>query len=224
MKLGIISDIHANHDALSAVLADMTSSVDQIVCAGDILGYYRDVNEVCETVIEEGIFSIRGNHDAYILGELFPDPKKVCSYKTEWTKSQLDPKNLDWLSKLKDEQNITVDEKHIKIRHASPWDEVTYLYKDSVELNRIKLADNEILILGHTHHPMQVKCGNGFVINPGSVGQPRDWNPKASYVVFDSRTTEFKFYRVAYDVKKYQKKLSEENWSKEMIMILSREK
>jgi len=223
MKIAIISDTHSNANALNAVLADV-SNVDAIFCAGDVVGYYADPNEVCELLRQTANTIIRGNHDAYVTGELTPREEHRVAYRTDWTREVLTKDNYDWLATLSVEMSAELDGKCIKLRHASPWDEETYLYPDSERLQNIHLEVREILILGHTHWPMVVRSGNGIVINPGSVGQPRDWNPMASYVILNTQTLEFEFRRVSYDVARLQERLARQDWDLYTISILSRTK
>ena len=221
MKIALLADIHANWPALDAVMSDIRG-VDMVVCAGDILGYYADVNEVCERLRSIGASVIRGNHDCYVTGFLQPAPERVAAYRTEWTRQNLDARHYEWLSALPAELSFDYDSKNIRIRHASPWDEETYLYPDSVRLNEIRLKGDEFLVLGHTHHPMLRQCGSGTVINPGSVGQPRDWNPMASYAILDTRSGEADFRRIRYDVEGLQRRLTQMGWDPAMVSILSR--
>ncbi len=221
MRIGLISDVHSNLSALEAVLADM-GNVDVLICAGDVVGYYADPNEVCELLRQKGAWTIRGNHDAYVLGILAPEPEHADAYRTDWTRQMLGPENRSWLASLPIELSFRWNGNAVRIRHASPWDEETYLYKDSPRLNDIVLAEDEILILGHTHHPMESICGNGKLVNPGSVGQPRDWRPSASYAILDEGSGAVEFRRVAYDVKALQCRLEANGWPKAMIDILSR--
>jgi len=221
MKLAIISDIHGNLPALDAVLNDLPA-IDSIICSGDVVGYYPDVNEVCARLREIDAFVIRGNHDAYVIGGLDPDPAKTSVYRTNWTRSQLEDSYLHWLTNLPIEMRFRLDDLFLTIRHASPWDEETYLYKDSPQLAEISLGRNEMLVLGHTHRPMSVKVDKGMLVNPGSVGQPRDWNPLASYIILDAVTKDIEVRRVAYNVYAFQKRLKSLNWDKTAIEILNR--
>ena len=220
MKLAIISDIHGNLPALDAVLNDLPT-IDSIICSGDIVGYYPDVNEVCARLREIEAFVIRGNHDGYVIGEL--DPGKTLVYRTNWTRLHLADTHLRWLSSLPIEMRFCRDDLFLTVRHASPWDEETYLYKDSPQLAEVSLEGNEMLVLGHTHHPMSVlQEGKGMLVNPGSVGQPRDWNPLSSYIILDTATKGIKVRRVAYDVCAFQERLQSLNWDKAAIEILHR--
>ncbi len=223
MKVALISDIHANLPALRAVLEDLPD-VDCCICAGDVVGYYPFANEVCDLVRNSGAYVVRGNHDAFVVGELIPREEDRKAYKVDWTRKQLKSRHLKWLASLPVEMSFHWAERVIKVRHASPWDEETYLYPDSKKLTEIKLNRNEIHIFGHTHHPMKVPCGEGFVVNPGSVGQPRDWNPKAGYIILDTRSGDVELCRVNYDFVKLQAHLVQLGWEQASISILSRKR
>ena len=223
LKIAVMSDIHGNLPALQAILADMPS-IDMMVCCGDVVGYYPDVNEVCALLREMNVFTVRGNHDAYVSGELQPDPSKAIAYRTKWTREQLDPIHLSWLKSLPIEMRFNWDHLGLIVRHASPWDEETYLYEDSPRLVEIPVKLNEILVVGHTHHPMLKRVGNGIVLNPGSVGQPRDWNENASYAILETISKFAEIKRVRYNVPALQKRLESLSWDKATIQILSRQR
>jgi len=223
MRLGIIADIHGNLPALRAVLSAMPA-VDLVLCAGDVVGYYPDVNEVCELLRATGVYVIRGNHDAYVVGELAPDPARRDAYRTDWTRERLTSVNFSWLASLPLETRFRFKRTEIVIRHASPWDEETYLYPDSKKLAEIVPEIGNILIFGHTHHPLRRTVGQGLVLNPGSVGQPRDYNQAAAYAMIDTTSFDPVFMRAAYDVSAYQRQLRDQGWDEAMIKILSRKK
>jgi putative phosphoesterase len=221
VKIGLIADVHANLLALKSVIDDMPSA-ELWICAGDVVGYYPDINDVCNLLRQLGALVIRGNHDAYVTGNLSPNPDRKSAYRTEWSRENLEQSNLAWLASLPVERTFQIGEISIRVRHASPWDEETYVYPDSSQLDKISLESNEMLVLGHTHHPMLVRCGKGTLINPGSVGQPRDWNPMASYAVLDTDTNKTSFHRVRYDVASLQDRLSKLQWDSSTVSILSR--
>ena len=223
MKFAVISDIHGNLPALEATLVDLPI-VDAILCCGDIVGYYPDVNEVCEVLQEREVVAIRGNHDAYVLGLLRPDPAKREKYYTDWTRSHLSEPSRRWLASLPEEKKIKADDFSLHVRHASPWDEETYIYPDSPSIAKISLKKSEILILGHTHHPMMIRAGEGYVLNPGSVGQPRDWNPMAGYALIDTVSGRMEHRRVSYNFKQFQTRLQSLNWNADLIDILGRKR
>jgi putative phosphoesterase len=221
MRLAIIADIHGNRPALEAVIKS-APPVDGWICAGDVVGYYPDVNEVCQVLLNLRAVVIRGNHDAYVSGELLPNEERRVLYRTDWTREHLTPSNARWIKGLPVEAAFSFGASRLFVRHASPWDEETYLYPDSARLAEIRLAKNEYLFLGHSHHPMRVAAGDGLVINPGSVGQPRDYNPAASYAVLDLDSGTVEHRRALYDVASYQQHLRDLEWPESTIAILSR--
>lgn len=223
MRLALIADIHANLPALEAVLAQMPP-VDHLICVGDFVGYYNEPNKVCERLRALSPIAVRGNHDAYVIGALEPDPSKRAAYRTDWTKEQLSPDNMTYLRALPTEQRLAFEGKSIMVRHASPWDEETYLYPDSPRLSEIELEEGAVLVLGHTHRPMVHRAGKGLIVNPGSVGQPRDWNPLASFAILDVPSLQVEIRRVAYDVSGLQRQLRGAHWDAGAVSILSRSK
>lgn len=223
MKIAILSDIHGNLSAFEAVIADMPS-IDVIVCCGDIVGYYPDVNEVCALLRKMGVFSVRGNHDAYVVRELDPNPSLASALRVEWTREQLDSVNRNWLKSLPTEIHFNWDHLTLIVRHASPWDEETYLYENSTLLKKIEIQTDEILALGHTHFPMIKSIGNGILVNPGSVGQPRDGRSEASYAMLSTGNRIPEIRRVVYDVSALQKRLKLMGWDEATIEILKKER
>jgi len=221
MKIGLLADIHGNGAALNAVL-DAAPPVDAWICAGDIVGYYPDVDQVCQTVLDIKASTVRGNHDAYVAGHLRPNPEQKSLYRTDWTREHLRREYFDWISSLPVQLDLRFKNKQFTIRHASPWDEETYLYPDSPRLSEISLEIRTYYLLGHTHWPMIVQAGEGHIINPGSVGQPRDYNPAASYAIVEVEAGTVTLCRAAYDVSSYQEYLSKLGWPSSTISILSR--
>jgi len=219
--VAIISDIHANLPALEAVIED-AGAPDLWICAGDVVGYYSEPNEVCDRLRGLEARVIRGNHDGYVIGALQPDPAREPHYRTNWTVAALTPNNLEWLRALPSEDTVHVGEMRVRVRHASPWDEETYIYPDSPRWQEIELPQREVLVLGHTHHPLRRRCGSGWVVNPGSVGQPRDRDPRAGYALLDASDGAITMRRVPYPVAAVQQQLRAQNWPTQMIAILSR--
>ena len=223
MHIGLVADIHGNGPALRAVLKAMPA-VDLLLCAGDVVGYYPDVNEVCDLLRESNAQVVRGNHDAYVLGILAPDPAKKEAYRTDWTQGAMTRSNLDWLATLPVERRFEADGCRIILRHASPWDEETYLYRESPAALRVLLREEEMLVVGHTHIPMELTVGVGRIVNPGSVGQPRDYDPRSACAVLDSVTGKLDILRCSYDVETYQRKLEGQGWALPAVRILSRKR
>lgn len=223
LRVALIADIHANLPALEVVLADMPA-VDHVCCLGDIVGYYIDFNAVCARLRALDISVIRGNHDAYVTGALEPAPQHAAAYRTAWTRGRLEPSHLDWLRGLPTTAQLFCEGVTLTLRHANPSDEERYLYPDSALLDELQLPAGSILAVGHTHRPMVRRVGDGLLVNPGSVGQPRDWNPLASYAVLDLPSGDFSVRRVAYDVEGYQRELVAHGLPQKSIDILSRKR
>ncbi len=221
MRIALLSDVHANLAAFDAVIADLPP-VDAILFAGDAVGYYAQPNQVCERLRALGARCVRGNHDNYVTGQAEPNAERRAAYATDWTRAQLTPENLDWLASLPAELQVEAEGFTVTVRHASPWDEESYLYPDSDRLGEVTLAADQILVLGHTHHPMTIAAGEGLLINPGSVGQPRDWNPLAAYAVLSLPSREVELRRAAYDVAAVQADLETRGWASGVIQILGR--
>jgi len=221
VKLGLIADIHGNKPALEGVL-ESAPPVDFWICMGDVVGYYPDVNEVCKILMDLNAVVVRGNHDAYVIGRLHADTGKMEVYRTAWTRERLTQEYYRWLRTLPVEINVSLGQKQLIVRHASPWDEETYLYPDSPLLSKIQLKRDCYFLCGHTHHPLVRAAGEGYIVNPGSVGQPRDHNPKASYAILSVDDGIVEQRRAAYDVASYQRYLSDLGWPDVTRDILSR--
>lgn len=222
MRVALISDIHANRDALEVVLGQV-SGVDLTLCCGDVVGYYDNPNEVCSMLRERGVRCIRGNHDAYVLGEIVPDENRRAAYRTDWTREVLEQDHFDWLRGLPTELRFEWKGMTLRVRHASPWDEETYLYGDAADaIARLRLSRGEILAVGHTHYPLHIPVGDGWLLNPGSVGQPRDRDPRACYAILDLETSSVEHRRAGYDVSAMQHRLAGQGWDLDMVAILSR--
>lgn len=221
MRLAVVSDVHGNLPALEAVLADM-GSVDALVCCGDLVGYYPDVAEVVDRLLGLGARVVRGNHELMATGALPIPAERAGYYRIDWTRRALSREQLAWLAALPPGLELRHDGLRISVRHASPWDEATYLYPDSPALARIALAEGQWLLLGHTHHPMRILAGEGTIVNPGSVGQPRDWNPRAAYGVLDTASGAWEQRRVRYDHGSYQRRLEELGCDARAVALLGR--
>jgi predicted phosphodiesterase len=156
-----------------------------VICCGDLVGYYPDAAWVVDRVRSLGALTVRGNHELMVTGARPVPPGRAAYYATEDARRSLSAEQLAWLGALPPTAMIEADGLQVDVRHASPWDEETYLYPDS-DLGRVTLAEGRWLLLGHTHYPMRRRAGRGFVANPGSVGQPRDRDPRAAWALLDT--------------------------------------
>ena len=221
MIVAFLSDIHGNAAALRAVISDLPT-VDRVVCCGDIVGYYPDPSESIAIVRALGAATVRGNHELMVCGLRTVPDERAASYKAQWTHDVLTADEIEWLKGLPVSLERSWDGLTVTARHASPWDEDTYLYPDSPALDRISLGEGEWIVLGHTHYPMQVRRGLGWVVNPGSIGQPRDWDPRASYALLDTATGTWTTRRVEYDHSTFQVQLEMLGWERQTIHVLGR--
>ncbi|HRN82799.1 metallophosphoesterase family protein [Nitrosomonas europaea] len=200
--IGIISDIHGNYPALQAVLSRLDAmGVTDIICLGDIAGYYSQVNECCETLRQRNIFSLMGNHDWYLAtGEGCPRSNSANTC-LEYQRKVISSDNLEWLRTL-----IPAAEMYgIKIVHGG-WNDPIDEYTRPSE-KYFELLEGRYFASGHTHVPCVWSGLEKTYCNPGSVGQPRDGDPRASFAVFDGNG--FNLYRTEYEIQRTQDMMSE---------------
>lgn len=211
VKIGLISDIHSNLAALEAVLNDMPK-VDRVICAGDLVGYGAEPNEVVELVRSRGIQASMGNHDYAVVTKDFSDLKSVAAEAALWTSRQLSPENLQYLSTLPTQLRLKLGKSRLYVVHGSPRDHLgEYIFPDisNQELSQLVGGlEEDTIILGHTHRPMKRMILGKLVVNPGGVGQPRDRNPKPSYAVLAiDGDVDVEIKRVEYDIESTAKKI-----------------
>ena len=217
MRIAVLSDIHSNLVALDAVLAH-AGPVDAVWHLGDVVGYGPDPDGVVARLVEVGAIGVRGNHDAAALGgreiEWFnPEARAAAA----WTRDTIDATTRAWLSALPERHAVG----DMTLVHGSPRDPIReYISSPDVALENLAVLDTAYGLHGHTHLPVAfclaadeplriVAPGDGdslsiigqrALINPGSVGQPRDGDPNASYLVFDPDSATVAWHRVPYDV------------------------
>ncbi len=221
MKVAFFADVHANLPALTASV-EAARDCDRIVCCGDLVGYYGDPEEVCTFFRERSIPSVAGNHDLIVTGQLDYEPRHETLYRVAWTRAQLSTASRAWLATLPETLVFAWAGREVMVRHASPWDATTYLYPDAPELDRVKLAEGQILVVGHTHRPMNRTVDGGTLVNPGSIGQPRGAEPAgASFTVLDTEAGTFEHRRVPYDWGAYQRQLAGLGWAEPALRRLA---
>ncbi|MDH4227374.1 MAG: metallophosphatase family protein [Deltaproteobacteria bacterium] len=227
MLYAFISDIHSNLEALSAVLTKCADiGADNIVCLGDIVGYNANPNECIELIRKNNIRSVMGNHDERAAGLCEPDTFNAeAQAAIYWTREAMSREHRAYLKSLPQQ----VDEKNgISAVHGTlrSHDEYLFSAEDApFELKLVQKSAIKILFFGHTHSPALygTKTVPGasvylqqetildpsgiYLVNPGSVGQPRDGDPRAAFCTFDSESGVLKFHRVEYDIKKASQKV-----------------
>ena len=186
MKIAVISDIHAHIFALKAVLEDMPP-IDHLLCAGDITGYHRNVNEVMGLLRRARARMILGNHDYYVFNRWARLPSPVIVRSVLYTKKKITPRNLALLKQLPQSLMLKIDGVTLHMFHGSPRNPMrVYYFAASTELQRCAAAPGQVIIMGHTHRPFIKMIADKWILNPGSVGQPRDDNNMASYALIDT--------------------------------------
>lgn len=200
--IGIISDIHGNHVALEAVLSRLDElGASQVICLGDVGGYYCEINECCETLQKRKIFTLMGNHDWYLAtGESCPRSNSV-NVCLDYQRSVVKAPNKQWLTSLKPQAAIGA----LSIVHGG-WNDALDEYMVPSEHYFSNIAGT-LFASGHTHVPCIWKGQNKTYCNPGSVGQPRDGDPRASFALLDGN--EFTLHRIEYDIAKIQEKMKD---------------
>ena len=214
MKFAVISDIHANWHALQAVWEDIEDQrPDLVYCLGDLVGYGAFPNEVIEFIREREVSTVMGNYDE---GVGFDMDDCGCAYKTVeedrlgklsllWTRRHTTSENKTFLKELPLQIRLEGRRPYMLLVHGSPRKINEYLYEDRPKssFERIaKLAGTDVLLFGHTHFPYTRTIHSTLFVNTGSVGKPKDGDPRGSYVILKmGRRTNVEVRRVRYDVK-----------------------
>lgn len=205
MKLGLIADIHGNAQALAAVLAAAEKAgVDRLLVAGDLVGYYFAPADVLAQLAAWEMHVVRGNHEE-MLAAARRDPGfldavgKRYGSGLEVALGQLNEKQLEWLCELPHPLHLDIEGCRILLCHGSPPDVDRYIYPDAPAdlLKDCDMPGIDIVVTGHTHYPMEHRLTHSRLVNPGSVGQPRDRRPGAQWAILDTagRTVEFRTER-----------------------------
>jgi putative phosphoesterase len=204
MKIGLLSDVHANKPALEAVLADMPE-VGAYIHAGDVVGYGPYPSDVIGLFQEHDIVSIQGNHDRGVLGEFNEDTHEIPRTAARWTAERLDEGELAYLETLPVERDLF--EGSVHVAHGAPDAPDTYTYPEDFVPDL--LSEESVLVLGHTHVQAKAKFNDGIVVNPGSVGLPRDGDWRAAYAVLDLDAASVELHRVEYPKEKTQTRIND---------------
>lgn len=236
MRYAIFSDVHGNLPALQAVLR-AARSTEQRLCCGDIVGYGAEPGACIQALRQAGALAVAGNHDWGALGRLAAGDFNPIAWETlTWTRARLASDERDFLRDLP----LTVNGPYGMLVHGSPARPECFDYLN--EAGDIAAAfaalEGAIGFVGHTHIPAvfeetggQIRCrpagdftlcpGNRYLVNAGSVGQPRDGNPRAAFVLYDSASGRVEFRRVPYDIEAAQARIFESGLSSLLAMRLS---
>ena len=212
-RVAVITDVHANLPALEAVLdAIERLDADAVFCGGDLVGYGPHPNEVCRLIEERGIPTIYGNYD-YAIGRDLEDCG--CAYRDQrdrelgqlsvaWTLEHTDGRSKDFMRRLPFDLRLDVGGRRVRLVHGSPRKVNEYLFADKPARTFERIAagaDCDVLVFGHTHRPWVAEYGGVLFVNCGSVGKPKDGDPRPSFAVVDMAGDDFTatIERVEYD-------------------------
>ncbi len=231
MKYLILSDIHSNREALQAVLQFVRRKRwDKAVFLGDLVGYGANPNQTVDMLRDlRPLSGIRGNHDKVCSGiengEMF---NRIALEAAMWTRRKLTRSNLLWLKSLP--RGPMLVDNTFAISHGTPVDEDAYIFGEIEALNVFRQTNFPICFFGHSHFPVifelspdaittiltvapafrfKLRDGVRYLINPGSIGQPRDGNPLASFAIFDSKARTVTIHRIAYRIQSAQRRILE---------------
>src|SRR5436305_6375059 len=230
MRILVLSDLHANATALDAALHAADKRWDRMVCLGDVVGYGPDPNEVTTKIRELGATTIRGNHDKAVT-DLMPidDFNPVAKAAVDWTRSQISPDNMKWLAEL---PSGPLETDGVVLVHGAFQDEDEYVFTPAQALDGLLDSTAPVTFFGHTHnhggfsyqdaqlevlqiHPrpsesfaaLRVELPRRYLLNPGSIGQPRDGDPRAAFAIADLEHQVVEFWRVPYDISVVQQRM-----------------
>ncbi len=200
MRIALISDLHANFEALKA-LSDVLESADRILCAGDLTGYYCQVNEVMDYVRAMGVRSILGNHDYFLLYGCPDDVPASVRFGVEFARQSISDENRRWLSELPLTWSGRLDGRTFLMVHGSPWRTIEdYMYPGSAALDRLSEFDYDVILFGQTHRVVCRTDKKPYLLNPGSVGQSRELKATACAMVIDTSDLTVERIERLYDV------------------------
>ncbi len=229
MKILVMSDIHANINALETVLQD-AGKVDRVWCLGDLVGYGPDPNECIQKIRSlKNCICLMGNHDSAVLGNMDMEAfNRDARLSVEWNQRVIKPENLSFLKKLPDKHI----EEDVTLAHGSPRNPVwEYILDWQVAMNNLDFFETSFCFVGHTHIPVifqlteeelgsqlqilspigPVELTGKAIVNPGSVGQPRDRDARAAYAIYDTESRIWEPRRIAYDIAEVQDRITKFN-------------
>lgn len=224
MKVAVISDIHSNYYYLNSVFKAINQhDVDEIYCLGDMVGYYDQPNETIDFLRSNNIKCIKGNQEKYLLDEINYDISKEDIYRIKIQKKTLNSNNIKFLEGLPEFIEEKLANNLFYFTHSLPKDSLTYI-RNIDQLDFLKQSKFNFYCFGHTHIPFLLYHYGVGIINPGSVGQPRDYTGKPSYAIVDLDQTMSFLIKVKVNNDKYSQKLKSINIPDYLIDILNRTK
>jgi predicted phosphodiesterase len=239
LRIAVISDIHANWHALDAVLADIDhEGPDEVWCLGDLVGYGPQPNRCTTEAAARSVICLAGNHDLGVIGKLdLNDFSPDAATTARWTADVLEDEPRRYLESLEP----SGEREGLQLYHGSPRDPVwEYVLSEPAARAALEIATADIVLVGHSHIPIALRLEGGllagglakggsdldvdtgrWLINPGSVGQPRDGDARAAYLLLDLESKHAHFRRVPYDVEATQAEIRENGLPEELALRLA---
>jgi len=230
MRYLVLTDIHANLEALDTCLRDARNrQYQETLVLGDVVGYGADPNAVIERVQAlNPVAIVRGNHDKVACGIDQADGfNAVARTAAHWTLDVLSAEHREWLAALPEGPHDVDD--LVEVCHGSPFDEDAYIFDELDAVRALKVSSRPLCLFGHTHYPVtfelsaqafdsigpspatesrvHLRAGSKYLVNPGSVGQPRDGDPRAAYAIVDTERRWVELFRLVYPVEEAQAKV-----------------
>ena len=244
MRYLVLSDIHANFTALEATLSAVTERWERVVCLGDVVGYGPDPNEVIDRVRTLNAMTIRGNHDKAACGLVdAEDFNPVARTAASWTREHLRADNLTYLQQL---PQGPLEADGLALIHGALHDEDEYVFAPAQALDGLLESPSPVTFFGHTHFQggfsfrdnqlqviqlrpepgtsfaaLRVEPTTRYLLNPGSVGQPRDGDPRAAFAIADLNHAVVEFWRVPYDIEAVQQRMKRAGLPEPLILRLA---
>ena len=210
MRIGLLADIHGNGHALISVLKSAKEKkIEKLLCCGDYIGYYYEPNKVLSQLNEWDWEGVSGNHEEMLKDWISETNRTKTQAKygsgIAIAANELTNESAAYLYEMPSNCKIQIENYKIILCHGSPWDRDLYIYPDAKQELIDKLfnydSDFDMLVYGQTHYPAFWRKKHQIIINPGSVGQPRDRKPGASWAMWDTASHRVSFHREEYDTK-----------------------
>ena len=232
MNIAIISDIHCNKFALASFFDQIEKQeIKAIINLGDTFGYYPWAVETKRIIdnFDGEYFSLKGNHDELLINADCLDNSVSYYDALKYNKTELDkvfPNYVQCFLNMDSQSKFSINSIEFNCYHGTPKDSLNgRFYPDNKEEKDWFPNNKEIILLGHTHYPLERKFKNGgLILNPGSIGQPRDGNVDGSFIIFNSITASYKFLRFSYNIQKVVDELLKMDWDKIAISALQKSK
>lgn len=202
MKIALLSDIHGNGYALDAVIkAAHEEGVAHFLITGDFIGYYYNIDHIMSVLDKIDYDAVRGNHED-MYRALSDDNDRSITARYGHSFDRCKAVDISSLLNLPEKKELGIDGRSILLCHGTPWDHDAYMYPDAPDemVNRVFEYHKDMVVYGHTHYQISWKHGDQWIVNPGSVGQPRDYKPGASWALWNTESNAVELRREAYDI------------------------